>query len=262
MSFGTRPPENPLRQQLTQLYDVLSNKIAGGQRTDHRDLLPGVDDPAEGLIPEEFADQLTELDWYTPTDWAGLGAEDALRADLTQIPEPGGKAVDGKGRDFFRSGEAPDNFTNRNNPLYVARKEFVDQVTPRLNDLFGVSGQAGHYRKPQASHKDPGGPSANSDHYSAGAVDFFGSESELDALRDYLVDQPWVSFVRWQSESHWDHVHASFDLGWIARNYFSGRTTPTMPAKTPSVPAKAPSVPASTPGPVQVGADPSAPRAI
>jgi hypothetical protein len=267
--MSSRPPgeENPIRNQLTQLYDVLSHKIAGGQRSDHRDLLPGADDPLEGLIPEEFRDQLTELDWYTPTDWAGLGAEDALRADLTQIPEPGGKVVDGKGSDFFRTGEAPDNFTNRHNPLYKARSEFASQVAPKLNELFGVTGNAGHYRQPKASDKAPGGPSANSDHYSAGAVDFFGTTEQLDALRDYLVDQPWVSFVRWRSESHGGesgteegaHVHASFDLGWIARNYFAGRTSPSLPKTAPSRPSTAP-VDASEP--VQVSDDPSANRAI
>lgn len=257
MTDRNRPQENPIRNQLTQLYDVLSHKIAGGQRQDHRDLRPGVDDPLEGLIPDDFRDQFTNLDWYTPTDWSGLTADDAIRADLTQIPEPGGRAVDGKGRDFFRSGEAPDNFTNRHNPLYKARTEFVEQVTPKLNEMFGIQGSAGHYRKPQASHKEPGGPSGNSDHYSAGAVDFFGTTEQLDALRDYLVDQPWVSFVRWQTESHYDHLHMSVDLGWVAKNYFTGRTAPSLPSKAP-----AKTVAADTSVPVQVGADPSANKAV
>jgi hypothetical protein len=218
-----------------------------------------VEDPLEGLLPDEFRDQFTDLDWYTPTDWSGLTAEDAIRADLTQIPEPGGKAVDGKGRDFFRSGEAPNNYTNRHNPLYKARTDFVEQVTPKLNTLFGVQGDAGHYRTPKESHKAPGGPSANSDHYSAGAVDFFGTPDELDALRDYLVDQPWVSFVRWQTESHYDHLHMSVDLGWVAQNYFSGRTSPNLPKPPKATPAVATS---SAEPSFQVSDDPTANRAV
>lgn len=242
--------DNPVRRQLETLYDVLSHKIAGGQRVDHRALLPGSDDPLEGLVPDDFRDELTPMDWYSPSDWAGLGAEDALRVDLANIqPATGGR--DGKGMDFFRGGEAPDNYTNRHNPLYKARAEFVTQVTPKLNEMFGVQGHAGFYRQPHPSHAAPGGPSSNSDHYSAGAVDFYGTPEELDALRDYLVGQPWVSFVRWRSESHYDHLHASFDLGWVAQNYFSGREAPSLPRASTQPPPSAPAPREASPEPTQ-----------
>lgn len=260
----TPQSENPLRRQLTELYDVLSNKIAGGQRIDHRNMLPGADDPSEGLIPDEFADQLTTLDWFTPSQWAGLSSEDALRADMSLIPEPGGAGVLGTGGDFFRTGQAPDNFTNRNNPLYLARRDFATQITPQLNELFGVTGHAGAYRTPSESDADPGGRAVNSDHLSAGAVDFYGTVEQLDALRDYLVEQPWVSFVRWRSESHGGesgeesgaHVHVSFDLGWVARNYFNDRTTPTVRRPTPSTP-RSPGA-AGTPTPLNAPGAPAA----
>jgi hypothetical protein len=229
----TRPD---LDTTLTSIFDDLSRKMAGGLRTDPRDLLPEADNPLEGVIPDEFLPEVSQFDWFDPTVWAKASTEDMSMVDLSNLQPATGAGKEGKGRDWFRSGEAPNNYVNRNNPLYQARKDFAVGIAPKIEEMFEVSaqGSAGHLRAPQASHKAPGGPSGNSDHYSGGAIDFFGEKEELDALRDWLVTQPFTSFVRWQSESHYDHVHVSFDTGWIAQNYFEGRSVPPI-SKTPAV---------------------------
>lgn len=250
-----RDPVNPVRRLQLAVYETLADRIAGGRRQDPRALLPGNDDPSEGVMPNylpeiEGYESIETFDWFDPTAWAGLDASSIPGMDLASIPV-GGAGISGRGLDFFRVGEAPNNYANRNNPLYQARKDFAVAVAPRIEDMFGVSseGSAGYYRAPQASHADPGGPSANSDHYSAGAIDFFGSVERLDALREYLVAQPWVGFVRWRSESHGGpsgtekgaHLHVSFNLGWIAQNYFQGRQAPALSAPTaPRQPSQAP----------------------
>jgi hypothetical protein len=254
-----RDPQNPLRQNLLGLYETLSSKIAGGQRTDHRDLLPGADDPLEGLVPDDYRSDLVDLgEWFQPSDWAGLSGDDPMRIDLASIPAPGKTVTAGKGLDFFRSGEAPSNYANRNNPLYQARREFAVSVAPKIEEMFGVSagGSAGYMRAPKASHADPGGPSSNSDHYSGGAIDFYGTKEEMIALRNWAETQPWVSFVRCQSESHYDHAHLSVDIGWIAKNYFSGRQTPTLPspvARAPQASTRPPTTPGEPPTDAGVG---------
>lgn len=228
--------QNPLRQVLGTMYDKLSHEIAGGQRQNPEELLPGAQDPLEGLIPDSVAPQLETLDWFSPADFAGVGPGSEPRMDLSTIPAPGGKGVEGDGLDFFRTGEAPNNFTNRNNPLYVARKDFIEDVHGQIERMFNVSaGGVGYYRPPSSSDADPGGRSSNSDHYSAGAVDFYGDPEDLTALRNWLVDQPWVSFVRWQSESHFDHLHMSVDLGWVAQNYFTDRSIPDIKVTPPKL---------------------------
>lgn len=242
------PRQSPIRRQLLDLYDVLSHKIAGGQRVDHRQMLPGADDPAEGVVPDDFRPEVTDLGrWFRPSEWLGVGPEDQVRADLGAIPEPAKGGVDGKGMDFFRGGEAPDNYTNRNNPLYAARREFAADINSRIEDLFDVDGGGvGWMRPPQSSDAAPGGRSANSDHYSGGAVDYYGDPGELDALRNWLVQQPFVSFVRWRSESHHDHLHASFDLGWVAQNYFQGRQVPSVQAPSAPRASQSPREPSTT----------------
>ena len=213
------------------MFDSLSNRIAGGQRMSAADLLPQSQDPTEGTVPEEFLMEVNPYDWFDPTVWAKANPDDLTNTDLAamvgQNDNPGRA---GKGMDWFRGGEAPHNLTNRNNPLYQSRREFAVALDRELAKKFGVSaqGSAGHLRGYQASHADPGGPSPNSDHYSGGAIDYFGTKEELDQLHAFLIAQPYTSFVRWQSESHYDHLHVSFDLGWVAEHYFTGKTIPPV----------------------------------
>lgn len=232
---GEDQPSTPLGGVLTQIFDRLSRQVAGGNRTDPRDLLPGAQDPLEGLVPDEFLPDVTMIDWFDPTIWARAAPGEMSLIDLSNITPATGPGKDGKGLDWFRGGEAPNNYANRHNPLYQARRDFAEKITPEIEKLFGVSaqGSAGHMRQPQASHKAPGGPSSNSDHYSGGALDLFGSKEEMTALRNWAVEQPWVSFVRFQSESHFDHVHLSIDLGWIAQNFFEGRNVPPVRSSSP-----------------------------
>ena len=233
--------DRPLGDLLVGIFDVLSNQLTpSGQREDIEMLMPGAADPLEGLIPNEFLPfvSTSTFDWFDPTVWAGAAPGDVSRIDLNAIPERTGPGADGTGLDWFGIGQAPNNFTNRNNPLYVSRKDFIVALAPQLADLFGVSsGGVGYYRPPSASDAAPGGKAVNSDHYSAGALDIYGTPQELTALRNWLVEQPFTAFVRYQSESHTEHLHLSIDIGWVARNYFSGTQLPPLTAASTAPPA-------------------------
>lgn len=222
---------SPLRSLFDSVLDKLSDQVAGpGGRRAPGDLLPGTDDPLEGTVPEEYLPDVATFEWFDPTVWAQTTPENVSDIDLSAVAPATGPGKAGRGLDWFRAGEAPNNFVNRNNPLYQARREFAVAIDTRIAEQFGVTsqGSAGHYRAPHPSHAAPGGPSANSDHYSGGAVDYFGSKEELNTLREWLITQPFVSFVRWQSESHFDHLHVSYDLGWVAQNFYQGREVPQV----------------------------------
>ena len=226
--------ERPLARLLESVYDRLSQELAGGQRSHPDDLVPWASDPMEGSTPDDFIPEVDFSSWFDPTVWAGANPEEMGQIDLSSIPAASGPGKPGKGLDWFRTGEAPNNYTNRHNPLYVARREFAVAIAPELQRMFGVSvGGAGYMRPPHPDDAKPGGRSHNSDHYSGGALDITGDPAKLDQLRDWLIEQPWVSFVRWRSESHHDHLHVSIDIGWIAQNYFQGRQVPQMAPPRP-----------------------------
>ncbi len=230
----TTRPERPLGNMLTQVFDTLSSQLAGGQRSSVHDLKPGADDPNEGLIPDEFLPGVETFDWFDPTVWAGARPDDITQVDLNAIPVPTGAGNAGTGLDWFRSGEAPNNYVNRNNPLYTSRKDFAVALAPQLENMFGVeTSSEGYYRVPSASDAAPGGRSGNSDHYSAGALDFYGTPDQLTRLRNFLVEQPFTAFVRYQSESHETHLHVSFDVGWVAHNYFQASQLPPLVTSPP-----------------------------
>jgi hypothetical protein len=238
--------DSVLDRLLDSVYDKLSQRLAGGQRTNVNDLLPGAQDPLEGLVPEDMLPDLPMQDWFDPTVFAR--STDQAEFDMTGISAASGPGKDGTGSDWFRTGEAPNNYVNRHNPLYKARTDFARQINRHIEELFGVSGGGvGYYRPPHANDSAPGGRSGNSDHYSAGAIDYYGTGEQLDRLRDWLTQQPFTGFVRWRSESHYDHLHVSFDLGWVAENYFQGRALPpiTASASPQNAAVSAPTLPDS-----------------
>lgn len=252
---------------LTGIFDRLSRQVAGGSRMDPRDLLPGAQDPLEGIVPDEFVPEVQGVDWFDPTVWARATPEDISMVDLSKIQPATGAGREGKGLDWFRGGEAKNNYANRHNPLYQARREFAVAITPQIEEMFGVSaqGSAGYMRQPSSGDAAPGGRSGNSDHYSGGALDLFGTKEEMVALRNWAVEQPWVSFVRCQSESHYDHVHLSIDVGWIAQNYFQGREVPSVvntPSRSQNAVSASTSARGSSDGSVQVADDPNLNRAL
>lgn len=89
-------------------------------------------------------------------------------------------------------GEAPNNIANRNHPAYQERAQFMSEMHDYILQNFNVS-SAGQYRDTSVS--GGGQRSSNSDHYSGGAVDFSGSQAELERLFGWLQTQPWVSFA-------------------------------------------------------------------
>lgn len=229
----------PLDPMLTAVFDTLSRRLAGGFRTHPEDMLGGADDPNEGIVPDEYRPDISSFEWMDPTVWAASDPNQITAEDIAAMGiAPTGPGTAGSGRDFFRSGEAPSNYTNRHNPLYEARRDFAQAINGQIEELFGVNGGGvGYLREPKASDAAPGGRSANSDHYSGGANDYYGTVEQLDALAAWAQTQPFVSFIRWRSESHGGpsgteqgaHLHMSFDLGWVAQNYFTERQAPTLP---------------------------------
>lgn len=218
-----------LEAMLRLLYERLSDQIAGGMRTNVNLIGPlgqEIDPEFEGILPDDlnFEPPVTLLDptvfmLADPNAPRGSISESVLQSAIRSSANVQGRA--GKGGDWFRTGQAPNNYANRNHPLYKARAQFVaDVVAPTIKRLFPeatVTGQ-NYYRPPGGG----GGQAKNSDHQSAGALDIFGPEHVLDAIRDWAIQQPWASFVRWKSPYHYDHVHISVDIGWVAENFYGG----------------------------------------
>lgn len=223
-----------MRNLLLSVFDRLSDRLAGGSRISPEDLAPENMDPGEGEIPEDMLKEIFQLDFLNPDVFNQIDPENIDLELIGKLSAASGPGKEGKGLDWFRSGEAPNNYANRNNPLYKARAEFAKAIAPQIEEMFGVSaqGSAGHLRAPSSGDAAPGGRSANSDHYAGGAIDFFGTQEERIALRNWAIQQPWVSFVRCESESHYDHDHISIDVGWIAENFYKGRKVPQLDRRT------------------------------
>lgn len=116
-----------------------------------------------------------------------------------------------------RGSEAPNNRANAADAragagVYGRRAAYAKQVGAQLEQMFGVR-VTGQWR--DLSAKVEGGRSANSDHYSGGALDLSGSKAQMKAVAEYLQTLPTVSFVKWwgnEPKYHSDHVHVSFLL--------------------------------------------------
>lgn len=226
-----QPPLNRPGSLLTAIYDQLSHRIAGGTRPDLNLVNPVTGEPidteTEGFLPEEIERELPTADeWFDPVLF-----RDPDKFDVSTVPKSAssGAGREGDGLDWFRSGQAPNNYANRNHPLYQSRAEFVAKhVAPTIQELFpGMTIQGQNYYRPPGGG---GGQAKNSDHQAAGALDVFGTAEQMTALRNWAVNQPWVSFVRYNSPYHYDHVHMSVDLGWVAENYYGGKTPPPISA--------------------------------
>lgn len=232
---NTQPDTRVLGSMMDVMHDRLSNAIAGGARQDYRAFTPEGDElpPDEGIFPPAYQENVPEE--LVPAD-----ALEGLPDDLAALPQEqltkmfglsyNAQGFDGDGGDWYRGGEADNNFANRHNPLYQSRRDFAMAINPVIEEMFDVDdgGSAGYYRPYDPAHAAPGGPSGNSDHYSAGAIDYFGTPEELQRLRNWLVNQPWVSFVRWKSESHYDHVHVSISMPYVIENWAGNRQLPTV----------------------------------
>lgn len=215
---------------LTRMYGNLSKNLAGGSPLDLQGLNPITGDEldweADGMIPEEFATVVPTNDWFDAIGFRSpQQAQEAMGSLNLSSITAAGPGRQGSGGDWFRTGQAPNNYANRHHPLYQARAAFVaEQVAPTIQKLFpGMSVQGQNYYRPPGGG---GGQAANSDHQSAGALDIFGTPEQMAAVRDWLVLQPWVSFVRYNSPHHYDHVHVSIDLGWVAQNAYGGTPPP------------------------------------
>jgi len=83
----------------------------------------------------------------------------------------------------------------------------VKNMIPEIKSMFGVK-LIGHWRDLGAEVTSD--RSANSDHYSGGAADYLGTESEMQKLAQWANQQPFVSFAKVHGNPR--HVHISYAL--------------------------------------------------
>ena len=96
---------------------------------------------------------------------------------------------------------------------YYDRAQFVKTyLLPTLLKKFPGLSTAGQYRDLTA--EVTADRSANSDHYSGGALDISGSNSQMLAAEQWLKAQPYYSFSNFHPG---DHLHVSLDI-----DYFGG----------------------------------------
>lgn len=123
---------------------------------------------------------------------------------------------------YYKSGgsqkkgsQAPNNFANKDTPPYLQRKAYTSGMQQQILSLFdvysnGMADQMRYVVDPSNPDQDP-----NSDHLSGGALDIWpvdGNYDELDRLDAWLNTLPNVSFTRWRTGGHHDHLHVSFFL--------------------------------------------------
>jgi hypothetical protein len=112
-----------------------------------------------------------------------------------------------------RGGEAPNNRSfaaaaRRGEGPYGARAQRVTQLSQQLLAQYPTLRSAGQWRPLDA--EVTGDRSANSDHYSGGALDFTGPRADMERMLADLKKRPDVSFAKIHGSP--PHVHASFML--------------------------------------------------
>lgn len=164
----------------------------------------------DGVINGEEASIIgNALDQYSDgaSVWDAGAVQDTLQG--TPLPTnwvPGGQGTGSAGQ--VPGGEAANNIANRDHPLYQERAQFVSQHKGQVMDRFGLK-DWGQWRDVDAEVN--GNRSSNSDHYSGGANDFYGSMDAMQAAATHLQNQPYVSFVRIHEPG--PHLHVSYMLG-------------------------------------------------
>ena len=162
----------------------------------------------EGTISQAEASVIAgALDQYSngASTWDAGDVQSTLRQPrqgITSADRAGGTVGQNPG------GEAFNNIGNRDHPLYQQRAQFVAQNKQQIMDKFGLK-DWGQWREVDA--KVDGNRSSNSDHYSGGANDYYGSMDKMQAAANYLQNQPYVSFVRIHEPG--PHLHVSYSLG-------------------------------------------------
>lgn len=121
-------------------------------------------------------------------------------------------AAGGSSSGSSSGGQAPANQANaaaarRGEGEYGARARRVASLKDELMGMFDVNFM-GQWRDLDA--KVTADRSANSDHYSGGALDFSGTEAEMQNMKTYLEARSDVSFVKIHGNPR--HVHVSFRL--------------------------------------------------
>lgn len=134
------------------------------------------------------------------------------RDSYNSLSASGGGGGSVGGAVYKRGKEAPDNRGNaaaarRGEGAYGARARRVAAEVNRIQSQYDVN-FLGQWRALDATVS--AGRSANSDHYSGGALDFSGSQAEMQRLANDLKSRPDVSFVKIHGSP--PHVHVSFML--------------------------------------------------
>lgn len=126
---------------------------------------------------------------YTFSNWTGSGRQAPNNAAFV---------------DEAKAGEGP----------YGARANFAYQIAPQIADAYGLRADGAGYFRPVGAHEGDPNRSENSDHITAGAVDFWGTMQQMQQAAADLVNRPYVAGVRIHEPG--PHLHVSFDI-----NYFS-----------------------------------------
>lgn len=209
----------------TFLYDALGR---AGVPLDRQMVLRDIMESAwsKGIFePDQFTDWMQAEDADGQARWQGV-VEGGLSQNEIQLLWQAMGAYQ-KGRDQYaaastdsggttyginRGGEAPNNKAHaaearRGEGVYGARAQRVSSLIPQIESQFDVR-FGGQWRDINADVTAD--RSANSDHYSGGALDFFGSDAEMKRLADWLGNRSDVSFVKIHGSP--PHVHVSFKL--------------------------------------------------
>lgn len=224
---------------LRATFQQISNSLAGADAA----FLPPMgagDVEAQGLVPSVDPDtlDLTDTEEFTPDMPQNLPENqfsvDTIQGepfDFASLPQAqGGKFLQKGGKLIFTTGvgEAPNNKSNRNNPVYERRAEFVSEALNFVTSNFDAA-SAGQYRDMNA--EVTANRSHNSDHYSGGAFDVrTGSREEAQRVLAWASQQPWVSFAQIYEGGTLVHISANVAA------FGGGNSTSIAPPPTPSAP--------------------------
>lgn len=158
------------------------------------------------VVDEETGATIAQMSGITAAEAQllanAVGVYDSARSQWEAPQSTAPRAVRG-------TGEAPNNRAHAGDTEgpYRERAEFVSAFAKNVLSEFNVQ-SLGQWRDLDA--EVTADRSANSDHYSGGALDFTGTRQEMERLKSWLEKNPRVSFVRIHGTP--PHVHVSFKL--------------------------------------------------
>lgn len=205
------------QQQLLQAWTTLFEQGAFS-RADAEKLLNGNVGSAEK--PRKFADELglsqAERQIILGMFDAYSKARDKWQSGQAQPPAFAGYVNVGN-IPVSKSGVPQNNrqvgaaAKNPSSGAFYARQKWVTAMIPQWSKMFGIK-RIGQWRSTSA--QVTAGRSANSDHYTGGALDFHGTPAQMAEVARYFKNHPAVAYVMYGDAHHKDHVHVSFKINY------------------------------------------------